>query len=386
MRTIAKRRAGLGPSRLLDRLCRDAGALFAMLLLAGPPLAAQSTGAPPGPQRFRVEKADPAFDTLVAPGATLETVASGFGFSDGPVWVRKTGAVPGYLLISSIIGNALYKVTPQGKVTLFMDKAGYSGDDFLHDGKLAYIGRIHMILIGPNCTGIDPQGRLVWCAGQDRAVKRMEKDGRVTVLADRGDGKRFNGPNDVAIAKNGAIYLTDSDVGLRGGINGSLAEQPNSVWLIKDGKVIKVVSRDELGSEPNGIALSPDDKYLYLSAGTMTEHPRMMRYPVLADGTVGKGDVFTEGPGIGDGMKTDPEGNVWSTGPMPGIIRITAPSGKLLGLLHMPTNGDREPQRAICASALAFGGDDARTLYITACDDIYAIKLKKPGALEGPAS
>jgi gluconolactonase len=386
MRTIAKRRAGCLPSRLKDRLCRDAGALFTMLLLVSPPLAAQSTGAAPGPQPFRIEKADPAFDTLIAPGATLETVASGFGFSDGPVWVRKNGAVPGYLLISSIIGNALYKVTPQGKVTLFMDKAGYSSDDFLHDGKLAYIGRIHMILIGPNCTGIDPQGRLVWCAGQDRAVKRMEKDGRVTVLADRGDGKRFNGPNDVAIARNGAIYLTDSDVGLRGGIDGGLAEQPDSVWLIKDGKVTRVVSRDELGSEPNGIALSPDDKYLYLSAGTMTGHSRMMRYPVLANGTVGKGEVFTEGSGIGDGMKADPEGNIWSTGPMPGIIRITTPGGKLLGLLHMPMNGDREPQRAICASALAFGGDDARTLYITACDDIYAIKLKKPGALEGPVN
>lgn len=356
------------------------------LLLTGAPLAAQPADNPENPQPFRIEAADPKFNDLVAPGSKLELVASGFGFSDGPVWIRKTGTTPGYLLISSIIGNVIYKVTPTGQVSVFMDKAGYSGSDFAHDGKLSYIGRYHIILIGPNCTGVDPQGRLVWCAGQDRAVKRLERDGSVTILADRGDGKRFNGPNDVAITKSGAVFFTDSDVGLRGGIDGGLAEQPDSVWLIKDGKVIRVVSRDELGSEPNGIALSPDDKYLYLSAGTMSEHPRMMRYPVKADGTVGPGEVFTQGPGIGDGMKADSEGNIYSTGPMPGIVRITSPTGKLLGLLHMPINGNREPKRAICASALAFGGDDAKTLYVTACDDIYAIRLKKAGLLEGPSN
>ena len=337
------------------------------------------------PQPFRITRADPALDALIASDAKLKKVASGFGFADGPVWIRSRPGVPGYLLVSSIIGNVIYKMTPEGRVTPFLETAGYSGTDFAHDGKLAYFARIHMILIGPNCTGVDLQGRLVWCAGQDRALKRLEENGARTVLADNVDAKRFNGPNDVAIAANGAIYFTDSDVGLRGGISGGLAQMPNAVWMWKDRQITQVVSREQLGDEPNGIALSPDDKSLYLSAGTTAPKPRIIRYPIKADGGVGPGSLFTEGDGIGDGMKTDAKGNLYSTGPLTGTVRITSPAGKLLGLLHMPKAGDAEPRKLICASALAFGGDDAETLYITACDDIYAIRLKSPGRLEGPA-
>ena len=346
---------------------------------------AQPAAQSASPQPFSITRADPALDALIAPGARLRTVASGFGFADGPVWIRGQGGAPGYLLVSSIIGNVIYKLTPAGQVSPFLETAGYSGSDFAHDGKLAYFARIHMILIGPNCTGVDGQGRVVWCAGQDRALKRLETDGTRTVLADNADGKRFNGPNDVAIAADGAIYFTDSDVGLRGGINGGLAEMPDAVWMWKDGKVTQVVSRQELGDEPNGIALSPDDKFLYLSAGTTAPKPRIMRYPVMDDGSVGPGVLFTEGEGIGDGMKTDAQGNLYSTGPLTGTVRITSPEGKLLGVLHLPKTGDAEPKKLICASALAFGGDDAKTLYITACDDVYAIQLRSPGRLEGPA-
>ncbi|WP_404713883.1 SMP-30/gluconolactonase/LRE family protein [Sphingomonas sp. MMS24-J13] len=334
---------------------------------------------------FTIVRADPALDALIAPDAKLRKIASGFGFADGPVWVRGQSGAPGFLLVSSIIGNVVYKVTPGGKVSAYLETAGYSGTDFAHDGKLASFARLHLILIGPNCTGIDGQGRLIWCAGQDRAIKRLENDGTRTVLADKADGKRFNGPNDVAIAADGAIYFTDSDVGLRGGINGGLAQMPDSVWRWKDGEVSKVVSREQLGDEPNGIALSPDGKYLYLSAGTTAANPRVIRYPVRPDGSVGAGTLFTQGEGIGDGMKTDARGNLYSTGPLTGSVRITSPAGKLLGILRMPKPGDAEPARLVCASALAFGGDDAKTLYITACDDIYAVPLKSPGILEGPA-
>ena len=214
---------------------------------------------------------------------------------------------------------------------------------------------------------------------------RQEKDGTRTVLAKGSpEGKRFNGPNDVAIAADGSIFFTDSDVGLRGGIKGPLAQMPDSVWRWKDGKVTMAVSRETLGAEPNGIALSPDDKYLYLSAGTVTPNPRIMRFPVNPDGTTGPGVLWTQGAGIGDGMKTDPRGNLWSTDAMPGTVRITAPSGKLLGLLHMPTLGDAEPRKSTCASSLAFGGDDVKTLYVTACEFIYAIALRAAGSLEGP--
>ena len=373
--------------RAVARLCGDFAATVALLTLSlGVSLAsAQSTPTNNGPRPFSITKLDPSLDALIAPNAKLKTVASGFGFSDGPVWIRGQGGAPGYLLAVSIIGNVIYKVTAAGAVSVFLDKAGYSGDDFANTGKLAYIARIHMILIGPNCTGVDPQGRLIWCAGQDLALMRLEPDGSRTALAKGFEGKHFNGPNDVAIAADGSIYFTDSDVGLRGGIHGPLPQMPDSVWRWKDGKVTMVVSREQLGDEPNGIALSPDDKYLYLSAGTGSADPKMMRYPVRADGTVGPGELFTHGHGIGDGMKADRSGNIYSTDGVQGVVRITSPEGRPLGLLNLPTRGDAEPRKLICASAMAFGGDDAKTLYITACDDIYALPLKSPGRLEGPA-
>lgn len=346
---------------------------------------AQPTPPDATPHPFSITRSDPALDGLIAPDAKLTTIAGGFGFIDGPVWVRGHDGVPGYLLASSIIDNVIYKVTQAGKVSVFLDKAGYSGEDFANQGKFAYIGRAHVLLMGPGCAGVDGQGRIVWCAGQDRAIKRLEKDGTRTVLTDGFEGKLYNGPNDVAIAADGAIFFTDSDVGLRGGINGPMAQMPDSVWRWKDGKVTMAVSREKLGAEPNGIALSPDDKYLYLSAGTVTADPRIMRFRVNADGSTGPGELFTHGAGIGDGMKTDPRGNLWSTDAMPGTVRITAPTGRLLGLLHMPTPGDAEPRKTACASSLAFGGDDAKTLYVTACEHIYAVPLRAPGGLEGPA-
>lgn len=345
---------------------------------------AQAIVRDPAARPFSITRFDPALDALIAPNAKLKAVAAGFGFSDGPVWVRGRNGAEGYLLAVSIIGNVIYKVTATGNVSVFLDRAGYTGSDFAHTGKLALIARIHMILIGPNCTGVDRQGRVIWCAGQDRALMRLESNGTRTVLATGFEGKRFNGPNDVAIAHDGTIYFSDSDVGLRGGIDGGLAQMPDSVWRWKEGKVTLAVTRNELGAEPNGIALSPDDKYLYLSAGTGSPDPKMVRYRVKAAGVLGPGELFTHGRGIGDGMKADSRGNIYSSdGPL-GIVRITSPTGRPLGLLHLPTRGEAEPQKAICASALAFGGDDARTLYITACDVIYALRLKTAGILEGP--
>ena len=334
---------------------------------------------------FHITRSDPALDALVAPDASPRLVASGFGFLDGPVWIKGRDGTPGYLLASSIIDNVLYKVTPSGQVSVFLDRAGYSGEDFANTGKLAQIGRAHVLLMGPGCAGVDRQGRIVWCAGQDRAIKRLEQDGSRTVLADGFEGRHFNGPNDVAITADGAIYFTDSDVGLRGGIRGPLAQMPDSVWRWKEGTVTLAVSREQLGAEPNGIALSPDDRFLYLSAGTLSPDPKVMRYPVNADGNVGPGVLFTHGSGIGDGMKTDRAGNLWSTDTLPGTVRITAPDGRLLGLLHLPSPGDTEPRKTSCASSLAFGGDDARTLYVTACEYLYAIPLRTAGRLEGPS-
>jgi len=336
------------------------------------------------PHPFSITRSDPSLDALIAPDAKLTIVASGFGFIDGPVWITGGNGAEGFLLASSIIDNVIYKVTAAGKVSVFLDKAGYSGDDFANVGKLAQVGRAHVILMGPGCTGVDPLGRVIWCAGQDLAIKRLEKDGSRTVLAKGFDGKHFNGPNDVAIAADGTIFFTDSDVGLRGGIHSPQVQMPDSVWRWKDGQVTLAVSREQLGAEPNGIALSPDDQYLYLSAGTLSADPKVMRYPLQQDGSLGPGELFTHGSGIGDGMKTDRYGNLWSTDALPGTVRITSPAGKLIGLLHMPTLGNAEPRKTACASSLAFGGDDAKTLYITGCEFIYSLPLLAPGRLEGP--
>jgi gluconolactonase len=372
----------------LSRMGRAVGKLVAYSVLAGGLAFYMADAQPipdPTPHSFRIEKSDPSLDTLIDPDAKLTTIAGGFGFIDTPVWIKGHDGNKGFLLASDIIDNVVYKWAPEtGKVSVFMDKAGYSGDDFAHDGKFSYIGRAHVLLMGPGCTAVDHQGRIVWCAGQDRAIKRMEKDGTRTTLAADFEGKRFNGPNDVAITADGTIYFTDSDVGLRGGIKGGLAQMPDSVWRIKDGKVTKAVDRETLGSEPNGIALSPDDKYLYLSAGTVGPDPKIFRFKVKPDGELGQGELFTHGPGIGDGMKADPKGNLWSTDAQPGTVRITSPAGKLIGLLHMPTKGDEEPRKTTCASSLAFGGDDAKTLYVAGCEYIYSIPLKAAGALEGP--
>ena len=149
---------------------------------------------------------------------------------------------------------------------------------------------------------------------------------------------------------------------------------PNGVWLIKDGQSRLVLSADALGGIPNGVALSPDEHYLYLTA-----LQKLMRYEVKPDGSLGAGALFTEGPGIGDGMKTDVDGNVYSTsGAGPGIVRITAPTGKLLGYLDLPIYGG-EPKRQICATNVTFGDRDGKGLYITACDAVYRIRLKVSG-------
>ena len=136
-----------------------------------------------------------------------------------------------------------------------------------------------------------------------------------------------------------------------------------------------MLSGADLGGTPNGIALSPDGKWMYLS----TANRQMRRYTVNPDGTLGSFTVFTEGVGIGDGEKTDRAGNVFSTGGAgPGIIRITSPAGKLLGTINLPIYGG-EPKRQICATNVAFGGSDGRTLFMAGCDSVYTIQLKTPG-------
>jgi gluconolactonase len=337
-------------------------------------------GPAPKPQPFSFTRADPAFDELVSHDAKVELVANGFKLDEGTTWVRERGG-RGFLLVAGLLDNVLYKVTPDGTVSVFMEKAGYTGDDVDNVGAQTRAGRSHVLLIGPSCSGVDPQGRILWCADNDRQIMRLEKDGTHTVLSSGANGKRFNGPNDISIKADGAIYVTDNDFGLRGATKSPDKQMADGVWLIKDGKTTRLLTDTQLGGIPNGITLSPDGKYLYLSAG----FSKMMRYPVKRDDTLGPGQVFTRGVGIGDGMRADTEGNIYSTnGAGPGIVRITSPAGRFLGSINLPIVG-KEPKVQICATNLAFGDNDGKTLYIAACDAVYKVRLKVSGVLEGPA-
>jgi gluconolactonase len=330
-------------------------------------------GPPPKAQPFGITRVDPGLDALVSPHARLELMASGFGLNEGPVWVPKGRS--GYLLVSGLLDNVIYKVTPDKRVSVFLEKAGFSGDDPSHTGAQTRSGRSHVLLIGPSCTGLDHEGRLIWCADNDRTIMRLEKDGSRTVLS-RGapDGRRFSGPNDISIRRDDGIYVTDNDFGLRDAGKSPDKQMPNGIWLIQGGASRLVLTDKELGGIPNGVVLSPDERWLYLTAFS-----KLWRYEVKPDDSLGERTLFAEGPGIGDGMKVDAAGDVYSTsGGGPGIIRITSPAGKLLGFLDMPIYGG-EPKKQICATNLAFGGPDGHDLYIAACDDVFRIRMRTTG-------
>jgi gluconolactonase len=330
---------------------------------------------------FSITRSDPALDELISPRAKLELLSEHFGLTEGPVWIPDGGK--GYLVVADLIENVLYKITPDHQVSVFVDKAGYSGTDLNHAGSQTRRGRGFVLMIGPNGTTLDAQGRLIWCAANDGTIMRLEKDGARTVLASGIDGKRFDGPNDIIVKSDGAMYMTDSDWGLRDRKESPMKQLPYAgVFLIKDGKVTLLLTDAQLGGpQPNGIALSPDEKYLYLTAGS-----KLKRYEVLPDDTISKdGTLLADAVGIGDGMKVDLKGNMYSTsGAAPGVVLITAPTGKILGSLNLPVLGG-EPKRQICATNDAFGDPDGKGLYITACEAVYKIRLRTPGILPGPA-
>ena len=356
----------------------SAGSVLAQSATPAPTM--RGDGPAPAAKPFNITRSDPALDEIVASNATAELLATGFGLNEGPVWVREGNS--GYLLVGGLLDNVIYKVAADKTVSVFLEKAGYTGTDVDNTGTQTRAGRSHVLLIGPSCASLDSQGRVIWCADNDRAVMRLEKDGttRTKLSGGSDDGKRFSGPNDIVVAKDDAVYLTDNDFGLRNGGKNPDKQLQNGIWRIKDGKSTMVLDAMTLGGIPNGIVLSPDEKYLYANAGQ-----RMFRYEVKPDGSLGPGSPFTQGPGIGDGMKVDTRGNVYSTsGAGPGVVRVTSPAGTLLGYLNLEIAGG-EPKRQICATNIAFGDPDGKGLYVTACDAVYRIRLKIAGVMPGPA-
>ena len=237
------------------------------------------------------------------------------------------------------------------------------------------------LMVATACTGLDSQGRVLWCAINDNQLMRLEPDGTRTVLAATGPGgKHLTGPNDIAVLADDTIFIATNQFGFR---DGKIPEGflENGVWRLKDGELSLALSAEDLGAPANGITVSPDEKYLYLSALF-----KLVRYTIQPDGTLTDRLELGEGEGIIDGMKVDTLGNIYSTsGAGPGVVRISAPDGKVLGYLRLPIDPS-EPKRQICATNVAFGGPDNRTLFIAGCDALYAVDMKVAGIAQGPRS
>ena len=335
-------------------------------------------GQAPAGVPFTIERLDPSLDELIASNAVIETLGDRFALTEGALWVPE-GPDDGYLLFSDNAANVIYKWQRNRPLSVFLENSGFTGRDNSKVGAQTVAGRVAILLIGSNGLALDPEGRVVVTAMADRTVYRLEKDGTRTVLADRYDGKRFNGPNDIVVKSNGAIYFTDTVWGLRGAANDPARELPYSgFYLVKKGVVTLLGGdKDSPGQSPNGITLSPDEQYLYVTAGVN----RTMRYDIRPDDTVANGRTFVN-HGT-DGMRVDTKGNLYTTsGGTPGQVRIWSPQGKALGVLHLPQPAG-EPRARVCATNLAFGDADNRGLYITSCTHVLKVRMKTPGVRPG---
>ena len=314
---------------------------------------------------FHIEKKDPALNAIIPADAKLEKVADGFAFTEGPIWIdaHNSAIAPdndeGFLLFSDLNNNMIYRLTTDGEVQLYKPKSGYTGED---------IGEFRQP--GSNGLTTDREGRLTICQHGNRRVVRIEKNGTTTVLADRFEGRRLNSPNDLVYRSDGTLYFTDPPFGLPKFGDDPRREQPHSgVYSVKNGRV-NLVTADFTG--PNGLAFSPDEKFLYV--GDWDDQRKVVnRYLVNPDGSLGQGELFhdmtaTPGEDAIDGLKVDTAGNVYVSGP--GGLWVLSPEGRHLGTLH----GPEHPHN------MAWGGADRRTLYLAAETGIYRIRLSIPGA------
>jgi gluconolactonase len=290
----------------------------------------------------------------VPPGATIEQLADGFLFTEGPVWVPD-----GYLLFSDPNANTVYRWSDDDGLSVFRTKSGYSGVDIGDYGQP-----------GSNGLAVDREGRLTINEHGNRRVTRLEKNGVLTVLADRYEGRRLNSPNDLVYKSDGSLYFTDPPFGLPKFFADPRKELAHSgIYRLADGR-LSLLATDLTG--PNGLAFSPDEQYLYV--GNWDEKKKVvMRYEVQPDGTLRAGTVFfdmTSAPGEDalDGVKVDREGNLYVSGP--GGLWILSAAGK-----HLGTIGG-----AIHAHNFAWGDADGRTLYLTARSGLYRIRLGIPGS------
>lgn len=288
----------------------------------------------------------PRFNRYIVGNTPIRRLHTGTLWAEGPAW----NGVGRYLVWSDIPNNVQMRwIEETGQVTTFRSPSGQS-----------------------NGNTFDFEGRQLSCEHAGRRVARYEYNGRITVVAERYQGKRLNSPNDVVVHPDGGIWFTDPMYGINGNYEGFKAdsELPVAVYRVdpKGGQVEKVT--DELGA-PNGLCFSPDYKRLYVAD---TGAPREMRV-FDVDGSKLKGgrtfaklDVPGGGAAAADGIRCDADGNVWA-GARPGV-QIVAPDGERIGMIRLPEN---------CAN-VCFGGTRRNRLFMTASQSLYAVYVNTTGA------
>jgi gluconolactonase len=317
------------------------------------------------PTLGKVARFDPRMDKLVPKDARVEQLAEGFDWSEGPVWIKNGG----FLLFSDIPRNSVVKWSEKEGISVFLKPSGYTGNtDYGRE---------------PGCNGLalDLKGQLVCCEHGDRRLSVLTKGGGKRTLVDNYQGKRLNSPNDVVVKSNGDMYFTDPPYGLPKQQDDPSRELDfcGVYYLAKDGgpggqPYSKLTLLTDKMTRPNGIALSPDEKILYV-AQSDSNAPIIMAFDIKADGTVENGRTFFDATelkkkyskGGPDGLKVDREGNLFATGP--GGVMVVGKDAKLLGVIETGQ-----------ATANCAWGDDGSTLYI--CADMYLgrIRLTTKGA------
>lgn len=293
---------------------------FSLLLLAACSLHAQ------------VKIEDPAAEALVAPTAEIKKLGGELKFTEGPIWIAEKKM----LIFSDIPAAKLMQWTAEKGVSEFRPSENSNGNT------------------------LDNEGRLVTCQHSGRNVVRTEKDGKITVVVDKYDGKKLNSPNDVVVKSDGTLWITDPPYG----IPKDQKKEQEGNWVYrfdpKDGKMT-VVSKDF--DMPNGLAFSPDEKRLYIADSGKGR--RVGAFDVKADGTLSAAVLWMEGGS--DGMRVDEKGNIYTT--TGDGVRIFNPEGKRIATIKFPEGP------ANCA----FGGEDGRTLFVTARTGLYSIPMKVAG-------
>jgi gluconolactonase len=288
------------------------------------------------PRVFHLESLSPNFWNLMDRSAKLETVATSFGFTEGPMWDPA-----GFLYVSDETINKIFRVYPDGR-------------------------KEDVIALGdPDGNTFDREHRLIDCASVLRAIIEVTTDGKYKILADHYDGKKFNSPNDVIVGPDGDLYFTDPTLDL---VAGEKQEIPfQGVYRLDTNGNVRLLTKDL--TQPNGLAFSPDGKRLYVDD---SQQRNIRVYDVTSEGTLANGRIFGEEPGgkhegVPDGMKVDKDGNLFVTGPKG--IWVWDANGNHLGTIDMP----EQPAN------LTWGGKDYHTLFITATTSVYRLETKTRG-------